>query len=106
MELWGEIISTKKPDIEKVKTIINTLRQYNEGLWLRKLSRECEIPVSTLHYYIDYYLNDLVTSRGAKKKEGRYLGIRVIQLKEGVKEKLQNGVPLTKILKTKRILDS
>lgn len=106
MKVWGEIISSKKPDIDKIKTILNTLRKYNEGLWLRKLSRECGIPVSTLHYYLDYYLDDLITSKGAKKKDGRYLGIRVIELKSGVKAKLENGVPLTKILKTKQILDS
>lgn len=92
------------PDLDKVKTIINTLREFPEGIWLRKLSRESSIPVSTLHYYINNVISPFVESEGAKDKEGKFFGIRLIKLRDGIKKQIESGKSIEYLLRTKDIL--
>ncbi len=92
------------PDLDKLERLVNTLRKYPDGIWLRKISRESSLPVSTVHYYINEVIDSLVESKGAKDSEGRYFGIRLIKLREGVKKQLSSGKPLEYFLKTRNIL--
>ncbi len=92
------------PDLEKLESIINTLRRYPDGIWLRKLSRESSLPASTVHYYVNEIIDSFVESKGAKDGDGRYFGIRLIQLKEGVRKQLESGKPMEYFLKTRDIL--
>lgn len=92
------------PDLEKLEDLINTLRRYPEGIWLRKLSRESSLPVSTVHYYINEVIDPFVESKGAKDGEGRYFGIRLINLKDGIREQLESGKPVEYLLRTRSIL--
>lgn len=92
------------PDSDKIKQIIDTLREYPQGIWLRKLSRESNIPLSTLHYYIDNIMKPFVVSQGAKDEEGRYFGLRLLKLREGVRNHLESGKSVEYLLKTKDIL--
>lgn len=94
----------KGHDINKAKDIIETLRKFPEGIWLRKLSRETSMPVSTVHYYIDNVLDSFVESRGAKDEEGNFFGIRLIKLRDGVNKQLDSGKSVEYILKTENIL--
>ena len=94
----------KKPDYEKIKAIISILLQNPEGIWLRKLSRDTKIPLSTIHYYIERILDNLVDNVGARDEHGHFFGIRLIRLKSGVASQLRDGVNLRKIIKTNEIL--
>lgn len=93
-----------RADLNKVKTIINTLREFPEGVWLRKLSRESSIPPSTVHYYITNVIDSFVESKGAKDKEGKFFGIRLIKLRDGIKKQLEAGKSIEYLLRAKNIL--
>lgn len=92
------------PDLNKVKTIINALREFPEGIWLRKLSREISMPVSTLHYYINNVINPFVKSEGARDEKGRFFGIRLIKLRNGIEKQLESGKSIEYLLRAKNIL--
>jgi len=92
------------PDLDKVETIIKTLRKYPEGIWLRKLSRESSLAPSTVHYYIEEIIDSFVESKGAKGEDGKYFGIRLIKLKEGIQNQLESGKPVEYLLRTRDIL--
>ena len=47
----------KGKDFNKVKRIMKVLLDNPDGIWLRKLSRDSKIPLSTVHYYLERYLN-------------------------------------------------
>jgi len=40
----------QKPEL--VKKILTELKKYPEGVWIRKLARELDEPVSTIHKYM------------------------------------------------------
>ncbi|MFP4116114.1 MAG: hypothetical protein ACLFTQ_02815 [Candidatus Aenigmatarchaeota archaeon] len=92
------------PDLEKLESLIKTLRKYPDGIWLRKLSRESSIAPSTVHYYLEEVVDSFVESKGAKDGEGKYFGIRLIKLKEGIRNQLESGKPVEYLLKTRDIL--
>jgi len=92
------------PDLERIETLVNTLRRYPEGIWLRKLSRESSVPPSTVHYYINEIIDSFVESRGAKDGEGNYFGIRLIKLKDGIEKQLNSGKPVEYLLRSRDIL--
>ncbi len=92
------------PDSNKVETLVSTLRKYPDGIWLRKLSRESSVPLSTVHYYIEEVIDSIVESKGARDGDGRYFGIRLIKLKDGIQDQLNSGKPIDYLLKARNIL--
>lgn len=92
------------PDLERVENLVGTLRKYPDGIWLRKLSRESSVPLSTVHYYIEEVIDSIVESKGAKDGDGKYFGIRLIKLKDGIQEQLDSGKPVDYLLKARNIL--
>jgi len=102
-------MATKKYDFEKIKRIIKVLLNNPDGIWLRKLSRDSKIPLSTVHYYLEGILGNFVDNIGAMDEEGRFFGVRVIRLKNGVFNQLSSGnmdKTLKKLLKTNEILSN
>jgi len=98
----------KNYNFSKIKKITEVLLENEDGLWLRKLSRESKIPVSTLHYYLENVLVNMVDSVGARDEDGNFFGVRVIRLKRGVFNKLledRSEGTLRKLLKTTEILN-
>ncbi|MFB6217329.1 MAG: hypothetical protein ABEJ72_10275 [Candidatus Aenigmatarchaeota archaeon] len=96
--------SQNGPDLDKIKKIIRTLREFPEGIWIRKLSRESELPLSTVHYYIDNVLDSFIVSEGARDSEGNFFGLRLLKLKDGVENQLESGRSIQYLLKTNDIL--
>lgn len=96
--------SPNNPDEDKIEKLINTLRKYPQGIWLRKLSRESGVSLSTVHYYINNVIDSFIVSKGAKDSDGNYFGIRLIKLKDGVKNHLESGRSITYLMKTKDLL--
>jgi len=83
----------RKKDIRKVNKIINVLVKYPEGIWIRKLSNESKLAVSTIYFYLDNILNDIIENIGVKDKKDRYLGLRIVKLKLKVRENIEkNGL--------------
>lgn len=75
----------------RVNKIIGLLVANPEGMWLRQLAVETNIPISTLHRYVEYELQDIVESVGVKDKRGKYFGLRIIRLKPKVVEVIESG---------------
>ncbi len=71
------------PDPKKVEIILRVLRMYKDGIWLRNLAKETHLPISTLTYYIDHFLEYFVENLGYRDEKGRFMGIRIIKLKKG-----------------------
>lgn len=92
------------PDLNKVENIIDTLRRFPQGIWLRKLSRESEMPPSTVKYYLDEIIDSFIDSQGARDDEGNFFGIRLIKLKDGIKKQLESGKSIEYLLRAKGIL--
>jgi len=95
------------PDFQKIKRIIRVLLANPDGIWLRKLSRESKLPLSTVHYYLEGSMANLVENIGARDEEGHFFGVRLIRLRNGILSQLNNGdldSSLRKIIKTNEIL--
>jgi len=102
-------MAPQKYDFKKIKRIISVLLKNPEGIWLRKLSRDSKIPVSTVHYYLEGILRNFVDNIGAVDDEGKFFGVRVIKLKNGIFNQLSSGnfeKTLKKLLKTNEILSN
>lgn len=100
-------MAPKNPDFQKIRRIVRVLLANPDGIWLRKLSRESRVPLSTVHYYLDGTMVNLVENIGARDEEGRFFGVRLIRLRNGIFNQLSNGntnTSLRKILKTNEIL--
>jgi len=100
---------SKGQDFNKIKRIMKVLLRNPDGIWLRKLSRDSKIPLSTVHYYLERYLNNMINNVGARDEEGKFFGVRVIKLRNGVFNQLSSGnfeSNLKKLLKTSEILSN
>ena len=68
------------PNPEKLERILEILRVYKDGIWLRNLSMESKIPISTISYYVDKFLDPFIDNIGVKN-ENRFIGVRMVKLK-------------------------
>jgi len=80
-----------KSDKIKIRKILLVLYKHREGLWLRRLSRECKLSVSTVQYYINNILDDFVENLGVKDNKGNYFGLRIIVLKPKIRKIIEEG---------------
>lgn len=81
----------REKDLKKVKKILQVLSNNPEGLWIRQMSKESGIALSTVHYYINNILDELVENIGVKDARGRYFGVRIIRLKPKIREIVSSG---------------
>jgi len=101
-------MTQKNYDFGKIKRIIGVLLENKDGIWLRRLSKESKVPVSTLHYYLGSVLSNMVDNIGARDENGNFFGIRLIKLRNGVFNNLiqdRSDGNLKKLLKTTEILN-
>ncbi len=100
-------MAPKEADFQKIRRIIKVLLANPDGIWLRKLSRETKLPLSTVHYYLESKIGNFVENVGARDENGHFFGIRLIRLKNGVFKQLSDGsfdANLKKLLTTAEIL--
>ena len=88
------------PDLRKALLIAKVLIETKEWIWIRELSRKSNLPLSTVHYYLEKHLNRFVeeinTSQFISYDEGgKYPKLRLLKIKDGVS--LQNVVKWLKI---------
>ena len=79
----------REKDLSKISRIIRVLLKYPEGVWIRRISRESKLPVSTVHFYIDNVLGDLIENIGARDRKGKFFGLRIVKLKPKVRESVE-----------------
>ncbi len=91
----------KGPDINKIALIVKALYEYRNGLWIRQLSRICRIPLSTTSYYVDKVLRPILED--ARIGDETTI-LRVIKLKDGIIEKLDDGENINSIIKYMSVL--
>ncbi|MCD6477644.1 MAG: hypothetical protein J7K87_01445 [Candidatus Aenigmarchaeota archaeon] len=84
-------MAKNKYDFNKIKKIIRVLLKNPDGIWLRKLSRDSRLPVSTIHYYLESVLGNMVENVGVRDEDGKFFGLRVIRLRNGVFKQLSLG---------------
>lgn len=70
------------PNPQKLEKILEILRIYKDGIWLRNLSSESGTPISTVSYYVEKFLDPFIDNIGIKN-ENRFIGIRMVKLKPG-----------------------
>ena len=78
-----------KPDLKKVFLIVETLKKVEDWIWLRELARRCNLPVSTVHFYLEKYLNQFVEEINTSQfissfDESKYPKLRLIKIKKEV----------------------
>lgn len=79
----------KKPDLKKLFLIVETLKKVEDWIWLRELARRCNLPVSTVYFYLEKYLNPFIEEINTSQfissfEEGKYPKLRLIKIKEEV----------------------
>jgi len=76
-------------ETKKINKILFILAKNPEGLWIRQITRETKMPLSTVHYYIDKVINEIVDNIGVKDKKGKYFGLRIIRLKPKIRDLIE-----------------
>ena len=71
------------PNSKTLFKIFSVLQRYPDGIWYRRLAKESKVPLSTVHFYLEKYLDRFIENVGFKNPEGHYVGIRVVKLKKG-----------------------
>lgn len=76
----------KAPNKKKLNEILTSLKQYPKGIWLRALSRELRMPISSLHYRLHKYFADKIVFEKIEYHgvKGQYV---LIKLKNARKRK-------------------
>ena len=73
----------KGPDPRKVKKIIDILSQSGKkGIWMRELSRQTNIPFTTVFYYLYNHLQDEISIEDMKFGLARSGKFKVVRLKK------------------------
>jgi len=71
-----------RPSTEKMKKIIKVLEKVGKkGIWIRELSRQTKMPVSTIHYYLNKYLEDRIEIQNVKIGKFSHKQMKLIKLK-------------------------
>ena len=78
-------------DKKKISKLLRVLIKHPEGLWLRQISKDTKIAPSTVHYYINQTLSEIVENIGVKDKKGKYFGLRIVRLKPKIIENAEKG---------------
>ena len=69
-------------DTEKVGKINRILENVgNKGIWIRELARQSKLPVSTVHFYINNFLEGVVKIEDAKIGEYKHSQMKIVKLK-------------------------
>jgi len=55
----------KGPDDKKIKKIVKVLKNRKEGIWIRELARQTNMPVATVYYYLCNFMQNEVEIRSA-----------------------------------------
>jgi len=75
-------MTKNRPSTEKMKKIIGVLKKVGKrGIWIRELSRQTKMPVSTVHYYLNKYFEDRIEIKNVKIGEFSHKQMKLVKLK-------------------------
>lgn len=92
-----------KYDKETVESLLKVLVKHPDGVWLSKLAKEADVPISTTAYYLDNQLKNLVYERAFGDRKPV---IRVVSLRPRVLESLEKGVSFSRIVRLMKIISN
>lgn len=70
------------PDTKKLKKIMSIVKSVGpKGIWIRELARQTNIPVSTIHLYINKFLENQVEVETAKIGSLEHSQMKIVKLK-------------------------
>lgn len=68
-----------KKKLEKIMKIVNSVR--SKGIWVRELARQTNLPVSTVHLYINKFLKNQVKVETIKIGEFTHSQMKIVKLR-------------------------
>jgi len=72
----------KGADVEKLGKLNRILEKVgNRGIWIRELARQTDLPVSTVHFYINNFLENVVKIEDAKIGGFKHSQMKIVKLK-------------------------
>lgn len=72
----------KGADTEKLEKINKILGNVgSKGIWIRELARQTDLPVSTVHFYINNFLEGVVKIEDAKIGDYKHSQMKIVKLK-------------------------
>lgn len=96
----------RNPDFAKMTAVLALLKEFPDGIWLRKIANDLKLSTSTVSKYVDGPLRDLLDNIGYKNEDDNYVGIRIIKLKTAFLNKEFNSENVKKLLETQKFLKS
>lgn len=73
----------KGPDMKKLVRIMNIVKSVgSKGIWMRELARQTNLPVATVHLYINKFMEDMVKIETAKIGEFSHSQMKIVKLKK------------------------
>ena len=89
----------KTLDKKKLSMLVRVMYDNSDGLWIRELSRQSGLAVSTVHHYLNI-LSPLIDETTLGEKPF----MRIVRLKPEVVERIDEGMTIEQILRTIEIL--
>jgi predicted transcriptional regulator len=81
-QLFSDKMPKKGPDAKKLNKIINILKSVeSNGIWIRELARQSNLPLSTIHLYINKFLEDKVETKAVRIGKFTHSQMKIIKLK-------------------------
>jgi len=72
----------KGPDMRKINRIMDILKSVDSnGIWIRELARQSNLPLSTVHLYINKFLEEKVETENARIGKFNHSQMKIIKLK-------------------------
>lgn len=70
------------PDKKKLERIMRIIRSVGrKGIWVRELARQTNLPIATVHLYINKFLEDQVKIETVKIGKFTHSQMKIIKLK-------------------------
>ncbi|MFH0836890.1 MAG: hypothetical protein V1870_02055 [Candidatus Aenigmatarchaeota archaeon] len=93
-----------KLDPEKVRTIVQTLINNPDGMWIRQIAKQTSMHPTTATKYIHGVLFPMVDIQELSSERGKTL-LKVIKLRPMVIERLEQGQKIGEILRFLELLN-
>ena len=71
----------KGPDDKKIKKILKILRGKGDGIWIRELARQANMPMATVYYYLCNFMQNDIEIRPAVFGGVEHKQMKIVKLK-------------------------
>lgn len=75
-------MSRKGPDTRKLEKIMNIVKSAgSKGVWIRELARQTNLPVATVHLYVNKFLSDKIEIKTARIGKFAHSQMKIVKIK-------------------------